>query len=175
HPLKHVVAVELAGDSAGAFRVWPIADLNRECGNLDAAVLPAEKTGGGRRIVVRQRRLDEGRWGERKPELALRAGTWVDRSRLALRIHVPAEAVVDKLLEGHLALDGETCSAAARGIVPLNARVLPTGRLAGEVNGFGVVLRVRARQVALGELLAWVAHPAGAGSGPALDEARPHR
>src|SRR5262249_7003762 len=128
-----------------------------------------------RRIVVRQRCLDEARRVKRKPELAIGAVPWVDRGGLALRIHVPAETVVDELLEPLFALDRKACSAAAYWIVSLNARVLPARGVAAEINVFAIALQVRARQVALGELLARISHPAGAGSGPALEEARSHR
>src|SRR5262249_1118259 len=82
---------------------------------------------------------------------------------------------VDILFKVHLALDRKACSAAADGIIPLSARPLPTARLAGEVDGFDKVLRVRPRQIALGVLLSRIADPASAGSSPAFDEARSHR
>src|SRR5205814_9417024 len=108
-------------------------------------------------------------------ELAIRGVPRVDRSGLALRVHVPAGVAVDELLEAYLALDREAGAAATRIVVSLNARVLPFGGLAAEVGGEDKVLDVRARQVALGELLTRVAHPACAAIRPRLDAARADR
>src|SRR5207247_9331898 len=69
----------------------------------------------------------------------------------------------DKLLKALLALDWKAGAAATQWLVSLNAHVFGFGGLAGEVNSRGIALQVRAIQVALGELLARVAHPAGGG------------
>src|SRR5262245_52306246 len=145
HPLEHVLVVELAGHPAGALWLRPIADLDRESDDLDRAVLPAEIPVGGCRIVVRQRCLDEARRVKRKPELAIPAVAWVDRGSLALRVHVPAETVVDEFLEALFALDRKAGAAATGDIVPLNAGVLPARGLAGEVDIFAIALQIRAR------------------------------
>jgi hypothetical protein len=50
HKRWHVVVVEVAGYPAGALRLWPIADFDRECDDLDGVVLPAEIAVGDRRI-----------------------------------------------------------------------------------------------------------------------------
>ena len=73
---------------------------------------------------------------------------------LALRVQVPGDVAVDKLGEVLLALDRESGAAAAGNVVALNAHIVQFRGLAGEVNGEGIALQVRARQVALGELLA---------------------
>src|SRR5439155_26600363 len=103
---------------------------------------------------------------EHKPQLAISRVPRVDGSSLALRVHVPAGGAVDEFLEGLLALHRKARAAATTNIVPLNAGVFPFGGLAAEVNGFSIGLQVRPRQIALGELLAGVAHPPGARSSP---------
>src|SRR5207302_390045 len=104
-------------------------------------------------------------------ELAIAGVPRQNGSGLALRVHVPAEVAGGTLVEVLLALDRKSCATAAERIVPLHAHVLPFGGLAAEVSREGKALQVRAVQVALGELLARVAHPAGAGNRPRLDAA----
>src|SRR5204863_6330134 len=107
------------------------------------------------------RRLDEADRVDRELELAVRRVPRVNGNGLPLRVQVPAEIAVDEFGKLLFALDREAGAAAAVAIVPLNAHKFRFGGLAGEISRGGVALQIRVRQVALGKLLARIAHPAG--------------
>jgi hypothetical protein len=174
-PLEHIVVVELAGHPAGALRLRPIADLGREGDDFESAVFTAVIPVGDRRIGGRQASLDEADRVGPKEQLTIPGLQRGLPDRLALRVQVPADVAVGKLSKVLLALDREAGTASAGNVVPLNAHIVVFRRLAIVVNGADPALQVGARQVALGELLARIAHPPRGRKNVGLDFVRADR
>src|SRR5262249_3907922 len=77
--------------------------------------------------------------------------------------------------EALLALHRKACAATASNVVSLDAHILEFVGLAAVVRRVGPALQIRARQIALGELLSWITHPARAADGERLYAARADR
>jgi hypothetical protein len=164
------VTVELAGQPAGACGLRPIADLDAEGDHLEGFVLPSVVAVGGRGIAGRETGLDEACRVGPDHELAIARGR-ILRIGLVLRVHGPGEIAVDEFRDRLLALHRESSAAAAGHVISLYAHKRRLGRLAAEVDRVVIVLRVGARQVALGELLPRVADPASTGHSERLHAA----